>query len=48
MFIIFGKMIFSRSDSEYGTRLKGLVKIENSTTKEIINEVKDFSQWSKR
>lgn len=44
MFIIFGKMVFSTSNSEYGTRLKGLVKIANSTTKEIISETKELDE----
>ena len=47
MFIIFGKMIFSRSDSEYGTRLKGLVKIDKSTTKEIIDETEKLDEVEK-
>lgn len=38
MFIIVSRMIFTTGDSEYGTRLKGLVKIDKNTTKEIINE----------
>ena len=44
MFIIFGKMIFSKSDSEYGTRLKGVVKIDNKTTKETINETEELEE----
>lgn len=40
MFAIFARMIFSTGDSEYGHRLDNIVKIDNNTTKEIIEEVK--------
>ena len=44
MFIIFARMIFSTGDSEYGDRLNGIVKINKSTTKEIIEETKELDQ----
>ena len=44
MFIIFARMIFTTGDSEYGTRLKGIVKIDKSTTKEIINETEELDE----
>ena len=44
MFVIFARMIFTSSDSEYGTRLKGLVKIDKNATKEIINETKELEE----
>ena len=47
MFIIFARMFFSTSDSEYGTRLKGLVKIDKNTTKEIINETEELDEVEK-
>ena len=39
MFAIFARMIFSTGDSEYGNRLDNIVKLNNNTTKEIIEEV---------
>lgn len=39
LFIIFAKMIFSNGESIYGQRLNGLVKIDKTVTKEIIQEV---------
>ena len=42
MFAIFAKMIFSNGESEYGHRLNGLVKVDKSITKEIINETKEY------
>ena len=47
MFIIFARIIFTSSDSEYGTRLKGLVKIDKNTTKEIINETEELDEVEK-
>ena len=41
IFAIFARMIFSTGDSEYGHRLDNIVKIDNNTTKEIIEEVKE-------
>jgi len=40
MFIICARMIFSTGETEYGDRLKGLVKLDKSITKEIIEETK--------
>ena len=39
MFAIFARMIFSTGDSEYGTRLKDLTKLDKNITKEIIEEL---------
>lgn len=44
MLIIFGRMIFSTGETEYGQRLNGLVKLDKSITKEIIEEVKAMEQ----
>lgn len=47
MVIICARMIFTTSDSEYGTRLKGLVKIDKTTTKEIIDETEENEEVEK-
>ena len=44
MLAIFAKLIFTNGDSEYGQRLNGISKINKSTTKEIINEVKSLDE----
>lgn len=44
IFAIFARLIFSGSNSEYGDRLKGMVKIDNSVTKKIENEIGDMDE----
>lgn len=44
MFIICARMIFSTGETVYGQRLKGLVEIDKSVTKEIIEETKKLDQ----
>lgn len=41
MFVICARMIFSTGETEYGDRLNGLVKLDKSVTKEIIEETKE-------
>lgn len=41
LFLLCGRMIFTTGESEYGHRLNGLIKIDKSLTKEIIEEVKE-------
>ena len=47
MFIISARMIFSTGETEYGQRLNGLVKLDKSVTKEIIEETKDLEEVEK-
>ena len=44
MFAIFARMIFSTGDSEYGSRLKNLTKLNKSITNEIIEETKNLEE----
>lgn len=44
IFIICGRMIFSTGETEYGQRLNGLIKLDNSIKEEIINETKELEQ----
>lgn len=44
MFAIFARMIFSTGETEYGQRLKGLVKVDKSVTNEVIEETKELEQ----
>lgn len=41
MSIICARMVFSTGETEYGNRLKGIVKINKSITEEIIEETKE-------
>lgn len=44
MFIIFARMIFSTGETEYGQRLKGLVKIDKNVIREIVEENQELEQ----
>lgn len=44
MFAIFARVIFSTGKTEYGDRLNGIEKINQKTTKEIIEETKELEQ----
>lgn len=44
MFIICSRMIFTTGETVYGQRLNGLVKLDKSVTKEIIEEAKEINE----
>ena len=44
MFAIFARMIFSTGETEYGSRLNVLQKLDKNTIKEIIEETKELEQ----
>jgi len=44
MFFIFSRMIFSGSNSEYGDRLNGIVKIDKKDTDKLIEETKALDE----
>lgn len=44
IFAIFAKLLLGGSHSEYGDRLKGLVKIPASVTKKVENEIGDMDE----
>lgn len=44
MFIIFGRMIFTGNNGEYGDRLNGLIKVDTSITDKIISETKELTE----
>lgn len=44
MLIIFGRMIFTGNNGEYGDRLNGLVNVDKSITEKIISETKELTE----
>ena len=44
MFAIFSRMIFSNGESEYGARLKNIVKIDKEITNKVIEETKALDE----
>jgi len=44
IFAIFSRMIFSSTNSEYGDRLNGMVKIDKKITNKILDETKKIKE----
>lgn len=44
LFAIFARMIFSSEDSEYGSRLNGLTKVNKSVIEKVIEETKALDE----